>query len=135
MAPYREIEHTADWALEVRAASLPELFVEAAHGMFDLAGQPPSEEGEGQPRRVELEAEDLESMLVAWLQELLYLSEVEGVRLDHVAIEALTPTRLSAAAQARPAARPEKAIKAVTYHNLAIRRDAGGYVVVVVFDV
>jgi len=142
MTPFEEIEHTADWALHVWAATLSELYVEAARGMFYLTApeavrEPvgPAEPAAGQPRSITINAGDAESLLVAWLQELLYLSETEGVRFDDFAVERLTPTHLTATVWARPASRPEKPIKAVTYHNLAIRRVDGGYSVALVFDV
>jgi SHS2 domain-containing protein len=151
MTPFEEIEHTADWALRVWAPTLSELYVEAARGMFHLtapqaAGPPATPVAgaftapsaappAGQPRSITINAGDAESLLVAWLQELLYLSETEGVRFDDFAVERLTPTHLTATAWARPASRPEKPIKAVTYHNLAIRRVDGGYAVALVFDV
>jgi SHS2 domain-containing protein len=34
-----EIEHTADWAIRVRAKELSSLFEQAAKGMTDLIGQ------------------------------------------------------------------------------------------------
>jgi len=142
VTPFEEIEHTADWALHVWAATLSELYVEAARGMFHLtapeAAGPPASAAErpaAQPRSLTLNAGDAESLLVAWLQELLYLSETEGVVFDDFTVEHLTPTHLTATAWARPASRPEKPIKAVTYHNLTIRRVDGGYSVALVFDV
>lgn len=142
MSPFQEIEHTADWALRVWAASLPELFVDAARGMFHLAAPALADAPVsaapgpvGLPRTLDIAAGDAESLLVAWLQELLYLSETEGVIFEHFSIERLTSTHLTATAWAWPAGRPEKPIKAVTYHNLAIRREDDGYSVALVFDV
>jgi len=135
--PYQEVEHTADWALHVWAPSLAELFEDAARGMFHLAGAAPAvaRSTAGARRSIELSAGDAESLLVAWLQELLYLNEMEGVIFDRLNIESLAPTRLKATVWTRPAGRPEKAIKAVTYHNLAIRQADSGYSVNLVFDV
>jgi len=42
VSPYVEVEHTADWALRVWAPTLEELFVDAARGMYELAGAKPS---------------------------------------------------------------------------------------------
>jgi SHS2 domain-containing protein len=134
MSPFREIDHTADWALEVWAPTLPELFVEAARGMQALAGAEP--EGLARTRRmVSLTAGDAESLLVAWLQELLYLTESEGLAFDEFAIQSLSGERLEAEVAGSPAQRLDKVIKAVTYHNLAIRADEAGFRVTIVFDV
>jgi SHS2 domain-containing protein len=35
-ASFVEIEHTADWAIRVRGATVPELFINAAAGMYAL---------------------------------------------------------------------------------------------------
>lgn len=136
MSPYREVEHTADWALQVWAPSLPELFVDAARGMLALAGHTP-DPGPPAPeawRPIEVSADDAEALLVSWLQEVLYLLEAEGVAGDHYRMLALDPTHLRAEVAGQPA-RIDKVIKAVTYHNLAIRATPAGYDVTVVFDV
>jgi SHS2 domain-containing protein len=136
VSPFQEIDHTADWALEVWAPTLEGLFVDAARGMYHLAGaEPAAATAPGEPRLLELAADDAEALLVAWLQELLYLSETEGLVFDDLTLLALTPTHLRAEARGRPTAQPGKAIKAVTFHNLSIRREDGRYRVVIVFDV
>jgi SHS2 domain-containing protein len=134
MSPFREIDHTADWALEVWAPTLAELFVEAARGMQALAGAVPGEAARTR-RAIHLAAGDAESLLVAWLQELLYLTESEGVAFDEFAIHSLSAERLEAEVAGALAQRMDKVIKAVTYHNLAIRADEAGFRVTIVFDV
>jgi SHS2 domain-containing protein len=136
VSPYREVEHTADWALEVWAPTLEDLFLDAARGMFHLADLEAAAGAEpSPPRRLVLEAGDREALLVAWLQELLYLSEAEDQVYADLTITTLTPTRLAAVALGRRAAPGGKAIKAVTYHNLMIREAHGQYRVTLVFDV
>ena len=116
------------------APSLEGLFVEAARGMYALAGAQAAP-GAAVRRRVELAAEDHESLLVAWLQELLYYTESEGLAFTEYRIEQLAPAHLRAEIEGGPAARLDKAIKAVTYHNLKINRSADGYDTTIVFDV
>ncbi len=72
---FEEIPHTADRAIRVWGDTLPELFVFAARGMYSLAGLPEDEVGEEEEMAVEVEAATLEGLLVAWLNELLYLTE------------------------------------------------------------
>jgi SHS2 domain-containing protein len=136
VSPFREVEHTADWALHVWAPGLAELFVDAARGMLALAGHAPlaGEPAAGAWRPVRVSAGDAEALLVVWLQEVLYLLESEGLACDHYRVLALAPTELQAEVAARPA-RLDKVIKAVTYHNLAIRQTPAGYEVTLVFDV
>lgn len=136
MSPYREVEHTADWALHVWAPTIEMLFVDAARGMYALVGAAPAAVAPGTPKRFELEAGDYESLLVAWLQELLYHTDSQGCPFDDFRVLSLTPTRLQA--EASPVAgddRLDQAIKAVTYHNLNIQHTPNGFEVTIVFDV
>jgi protein archease len=134
MSPWRELDHTADWALQISAPSLEQLFTDAARGMFQLAG---TEAGEGPARRlaVRLEAPDHEALLVAWLQELLYQAEAGRLAFDDYWIKVLTPTTLLAEVSGRSAAQPGSRIKAVTYHDLAIVCNETGCTASLVFDV
>ena len=134
MSPFREIDHTADWALEVWARTREALFVEAARGMYALAGAVPMEAPRTR-RLVSLSAGDAESLLVAWLQELLYFTESEGLAFDEFHLAELTAERLEAEVVGAPVQHLAKVIKAVTYHNLAIRETEAGLAVTIVFDV
>lgn len=136
MSPYREVEHTADWALQVWAPTREALFVEAAKGMYALAGATPSDARAGPlVRLIELSGGDYEALLVAWLQELLYDLEAEGNVYTEFRIQTLTPTHLQAEVIGASIGQVTKAIKAVTYHNLDIRDMAEGFEVAIVFDV
>lgn len=131
----RIVEHTADWALRVRGGDLAELFGRAAVGMArllagDLADVPLEE-----ARELALAADDAESLLVEFLGELAYWAESDGLVCPVVALHELTPTALRATARGGRLAELQKHIKAVTYHDLAIRPIAGGLEVTIVFDV
>ncbi len=133
-AEFDEIEHTADWAFRVRAADLPGLFVHAAlavYRMGDVALAP----GARVERAVRVTGVDHESLLVAWLNELLYLGESEGLAFDELAVERLTDTELVARVRGSRVERWGKYIKAATYNDLEIRQSEKGYEVTVVVDV
>lgn len=140
--PYQEIPHTADWALRVWAKDLPELFAEAARGMYALAGaqaeeSPGSHHASGAAREIEVQGPDAEALLVGFLSELLYAQEQENLLFDAFEIQ-LTPGEtwyLFAKAQPRRLRSLVKAIKAVTFHNLAIRQTEDGFETDIVFDV
>jgi SHS2 domain-containing protein len=133
--PYKEIPHTADWALLVWGRTSADLFANAARGMYDLMGGEPESASEPQPRLVTLEANDLESLLVAWLNELLYLTESEGLLFEDFETRLDGQTRLEARLAGRPAAAQKKQIKAATFHNLQITRSGNGVEATIVFDV
>ena len=69
---HREVEHTADWGLEVWAPDLAALMEEAARGMFELMGIEVSEESRCH-RQLEIGADDREQLLVSFLEELLFI--------------------------------------------------------------
>ena len=134
MSPYREVEHTADWSLEVWAPTLAALFVDAAQGMYALAGARPAP-GAGERQRVECQGDDYEVLLVGWLQEWLYRTEMHNQVFEAFQIDRLTPTGLSGSAVGRPTERLDKLIKAATYHNLKIEATAEGFAATIVLDV
>jgi SHS2 domain-containing protein len=132
--PYEEIPHTADLALRVWARDLPTLYADAARGMLALLAAEPAP-GETQTRLVEVRGEDAESLLVSWLQELLYLTETERLIFTEFHVLAVKPPVLQAEVCGRPLGRLGKWIKAVTYHNLKIKSTAEGHEVTIVLDV
>jgi len=133
-ANFFEVEHTADWAIHVHGATLPELFANAATGMYslvaDLAAIAPSVE-----REIEAKGVDAEALLVNWLNELVYHTEMNGDVFCRFHISVFEPTHLRAIAQAGRGIELKKQIKAVTFHNLHIVSDGHGYQVTIVFDV
>lgn len=143
MQRYQEIEHTADWAIRVFGRDLPELFANAAYGMYsllaDLDSVPASER-----REIAVEGASLEGLLVAWLNELVYLTEKERLIFSRFTIDSIQPPpssesgglgHLRATAQGGRAQELRKYIKAVTYHGLSIRQEDRLYVAEIVFDV
>jgi riboflavin kinase/FMN adenylyltransferase len=131
---YREIEHTADRALQVWGKKLPDLFAGATRGMYslmaDLDGLVPTHW-----REVRLDAWDRESLLVDWLNELLFLTEAEGILFLECDFESLTDTELVARVGGAHALPTQAEIKAATFHNLALVRDENGWSTVITFDV
>ena len=132
---FEEIEHTADLAIRAYGRDMRELFANAAHGMFALMVEPSLLEEPICEREVSLEATDYEGLLVDWLNELIYLHEVEGETYSQFAIETLSPAKLKAHVIGGPTRSKTKAIKAATFHDLAIEETANGLVATVVFDV
>lgn len=130
---FREVEHTADWALEVWAPDLDELFVQAALGMYHLMDVHLADPSSvSQP--LDLAAADDESLLVTFLAELLYLAESRRIAFDRIAVHRSGST-LRARLNGRSIASQERQIKAVTYHDLAISHTGGRVTVKIVFDV
>lgn len=132
-AGFREVDHTADWALEVWAPTLEGLLEQAARGMYALsrARLAPSPRVR---RTFTLPYEDPETLLVDFLNHLLYLGEVEGLGFDtfHLRLEGET---LHADLEGAPLETVDKVIKAATFHNLKVVHEDGRWRTAVVFDV
>ena len=130
---YREIPHTADWELEVWAPDLATLLVEAARGMYHLCeailvSHPRI------TRRIELTFNELETLLVDFLSELLFLTEFEGLGFDEFNLQ-IESNRLIADVNGAKLETLSKEIKAVTYHNINIRDSGSELKANIVFDV
>jgi SHS2 domain-containing protein len=130
---FQEIPHTADWAMKVWAEDLPGLFAEAAVGMNALEGVRLSND-RGIRRLFEDQADDAESLLVAFLSELVYLQEQENIGFVEFDVR-LEGRQLSVKMQGATLAAIEKPIKAVTFNDMKISATTSGYEVQVVFDV
>lgn len=132
-AGFREVAHTADWEIEVWAPDPSALLEQAALGMYSLTSTRLAQVPRLQ-RALELPATDLESAMVGFLSELLYLGEVEGIGFDRFELR-FEDEVLSAKLEGAPIETHAKEIKAVTYHSLSIRETASGLVANLVFDV
>jgi SHS2 domain-containing protein len=131
---FEEIEHTADIAIRVWGRDLAALFANAAHGMSYLLADV-EDVALAVQETIELEAEDIEMLLVDWLSELLFLGERGGVVFTRIDRLEVTPHRLSADVEGGPMQERRSHIKAVTFSELQITRTDRGYETVIVFDV
>ncbi len=131
---FEELEHTADLALRVYGRDLKELFANAAYGMFYLMADLPALEPTTS-HEVHLEAFDCETLLVDWLNELLYLHETEGEIYNRFQLKTLSPTHLTASVAGGEGEARKATIKAATFHDLAIEETEDGYVATIVFDI
>lgn len=131
----RIVEHTADWALLVRGRDLAELFRHAAVGLARLLAGDLAAVPKDMQREIQLEAYDAEGLLVEWLGELAYWAEREGLVFPLIEHLEVAPDRLTGRVRGGCALELQKHIKAVTYHDLAIREQDGKLEVTIVFDV
>jgi SHS2 domain-containing protein len=134
MPPYEEIDHTADWAFRVRASSREELFAESAEALYRMGGIQAGPAG-GETESIRLRADDLEGLLILWLNELLFLIEHERIALQDIRIELLTGTELRASGRRAETTAVGKYIKAATYSGLRIAEADGIWQAAVVLDV
>ena len=140
------LPHTADIKIRAYGSTLDELFKNALIGMF----QSISPRAVGcrivndrlvcpdlpEHHVIEIEAYNAESLLVDFLSEALFLSDVHNQAYLDLTIHEITPTRIVAKLHGIPISGFEVVeIKAVTYHNLKINQVPEGFEVDIVFDI
>lgn len=138
MKRYEQFPHTADIGVRAFGKDLKELFENAAFAMFDIIADLEGMSGEI-TETLEVKAADHEGLLVAWLDELLYIFYTKQLIFYKFNIELLEAGSLRASIVGRPIAanrnRLKTEIKAATYSDLKINKTAEGYSVEIIFDV
>jgi len=137
MKMWERLSHTADIKIRVYGATQQELFEHALCAMFAVLGPlPRKEKQEAVERTLRIKSQDAESLLVDFLSEALYLSEVYGESYDVCSIEYFSRWELRAQVQGFAVEGFESGeIKAVTYHELAIVEHDGRWHADIVFDI
>ena len=135
---WETFEHDADVGLIVYGHDGPELFANAGVALFDLVCE--LEHVEERARYpLAGEADDVEILLVEWLNELVYLFEGEGVVCRRFVFPLWSETRFRAHAFGEPADpkrhEPRDLVKAATYHGLSVAQLTDGYEARVILDV
>ena len=125
MQRYEYIEHTGDIGIRAYGVTLEELFINAAQGLLEATADL-STIGTTTLTEIEVSAESLEELMVAWLDELNFRHEVEEVFFQQVEIREISeaPYRLIAIAYGEPVDFAKHIvyteIKSITYHQLIV---------------
>jgi len=132
------IDHTADVGIVAYGADVEDLFSNAALAMFSLITELESIE-EKLHFDLKVSSEDRDSLLVEWLNELIYLFDVEHILFNRFDIESLTYNQLKAACYGETFDPMKHKIKtgekAATYHMLKLDKNGGGYKAQIIFDI
>ncbi len=131
------LDHTADVGIIAYGADLKQAFANAARGLFSLITRL-GDIREALHRDIELSAEDVESLLVGWLNELVYYFDTEGILFRRFDIIELNNSHLKARGYGEKADSSKHelktGVKGTTYHMLKIEKN-NGYRVQVIFDI
>jgi SHS2 domain-containing protein len=132
------IDHTADVGIIAYGADVEELFSNAALALFSLITEPERIE-EKLHLDLEVNSEGRDSLLVEWLNELIYLFDVKHILFNRFEIESLTHNDLNATCYGEnfdPMRHKIKiGVKAATYHMLKLEKNGGGYKSQIIFDI
>jgi SHS2 domain-containing protein len=141
MKEFEIIDHTADIGIVAYGKTKKEVFINAAKGMFEIIAGENRNLKENFYDKIKLEAKSLEDLLIAWLNELLYISEVKLVILNKFKIKELSDGQIKAEIGGTKinhlSVRIKREVKAVTYHRLEIKKDeeSGLWRAQVIFDI
>jgi len=134
---FEVLDHTADVGIIAYGADLRQAFANAAKGLFSLITEL-GDVDEALHRDIELTAGDEESLLVAWLNELVYRFDTEGVLFKRFEIIELNNTHLKARGYGEKVNSAKHklkiGVKAATYHMLEVEKN-NGCRVQVLFDI
>ena len=132
------VDHTADVGIIAYGADVEALFSNAALALFNVITEPEDVE-EKLSMDLAASGEGREDLLVAWLNELIYLFDVKHVLFSRFDIERLTQTELKATCYGErfdPGKHEMKTgVKAATYHMLKLDKNDDGYRAQIIFDV
>jgi SHS2 domain-containing protein len=131
------INHTADVGIIAYGADMSQAFANAARALFSLITEL-DDVAEVIHRDIELTATDEESLLVEWLNELVYQFDTEDILFKRFDIIQLNNTHLKARGYGEKVDKSKHKIKigvkAATYHMLKVNK-GDGYKVQVLFDI
>ncbi len=131
-------DHPADLAIDATGADLREAFAEAARGLTAVVADA-AHASVREERTLALAGADLQHLLVQWLSEILYWFDAQRFIGCSFLVDSLTPTALTARVGGEPfdplRHPPRVDVKAVTYHQIAVRESPAGASVHVVLDI
>ena len=135
---YRILDHPADLGIEACGKTLSETFEQAAYGLTSVFLDPTSIELV-EFKTVTIEAGDEQQLLVRWMTEVLYLYDGLHFAPREFKIQKLSPQIMEGRVGGetldirRHNVRMD--VKAITYHQLKIRRRSAGYWLQVFLDI
>ena len=122
------IDHTADVGVVAYGDNISQAFSNAARALFSLITELDSV-AEVVYRDIELTATDEESLLVEWLNELIYLFDTENIVFKRFDVTVLPNVRLRARSYGENVDslrhRLKTGVKAATYHMLKVEKGNG----------
>ena len=132
------LEHPADIGFRAFGGTLPELFANSANALLSIACEldnvRPTES-----HALSAVGSDYESLLAAWLNEVLYWFDGRRIVFGEFHIGELGPAALHATALGEPrdaARHPARiGVKAVTWHQLKVAPDGAGWMAEVYLDI
>ena len=127
--------HTSEIVLHVRAGSLGDLLAQAGRALSEvqLSGADCMPGGPARPIRVS--SSDRAGLLVDWLNELIFLADIDRWVAMDFSVDSITDTEIQARASGVTLEWAPSRVKAATFHCLRIEDVPGGIEADVILDV
>ena len=137
-AGWEHFETEADVGVRAWGRTRAESFAQAALGVFALIVKPEEVE-EREEREVRAQGDSPERLLASWINECLYVHEIEGFVVHRVEVDACTSTLLHATLHGEEIDpgrhRLGTIVKAATMHRLVVAEEQGRHHVHLIVDV
>ena len=136
MKKYSIFSHTADIGIKGAGKNIASLFICMAKATSSLI-RVPGDKGSLFSMKVKLSAADIETLLVAWLNEIIYLSYKNRVSFKDFRIRKICDEQIEADISGNkntPGRFPAVEIKAATFHKLKVIRSKAGVKAQIILD-
>ena len=132
------IDHTADVGIVAYGTDIEELFCNAALALFSLITEPESIQ-EKSHLDLRVNSDERDSLLVEWLNELIYFFDAKHILFRRFDIESLTQNELRATCHGEGfdpmKHKIKRGVKAATYHMLKLDKAKDGYKARIILDI
>ncbi len=133
---YEILEHKADLKIRVFGKTKEELFQNALLGMNESMKFEARRPEEKTKREIKIKSLDLNALLVDFLSEALYLTQVNKEVYNEVNLKKFTDSEIKGELIGQKVERFGEDIKAVTHHNLEVKQNKEGtWEVTILFDI
>ena len=130
-------DHTADHGIKAYGKTLSEVFVNSSRAFAKLSTDPEKVKAEKE-FVIEISRDETDELLVAWLNELIFIQDTEEVYLSRFEVD-VNPPDLKGKVWGEEIdmeRHTQRAcIKAATYHGLKLEKTKKGWMGQVIFDV
>lgn len=128
-------EHTSEIELHLRAGWLGDLLSEAGRALAELQLAGADCVPGGSVRSIRVTAPDREALLVDWLNELIFLADIDRWVAMDFSVDLATDTEVRARASGVTLEWAPSRVKAATLHGLRVEEVPGGLEADVILDV
>lgn len=129
------IDHTADTGVRIHANTLEGLFATAVDATTQLMFGKICGAKTAANKKIKLKGQDDADLLVRFINEIIYIADVEKRPVVRANIQSLESHSIRATLELGDATPLKQQLKAATYHQLQLEHEGGEWSVQIIFDV